>query len=374
MPHIKRIVVKYLWRIAAIMVLTILAITVGLQILNEQRQARETAAARFYQIEQVLEENQEELEELTEEYRQTCLRTAEAIAYIIEQNPSALDSVAELREIAEFLEVDEIHIFDNTGRIFTGTHPEYYGYTFDSGEQMAFFQPMLTDRSLKLCQDITPNTAESKLMQYSAIWSEHEDIIVQVGMEPVNVMKITEKNELSYIFSLLRANVGVDFYAINAESGEIMGSTTSSDVGKHLTEIGFNLNTVSMRRHGFHETVNGVDCYCVFTEVGTNLIGRVVSVDVLYEEIPAKALELTGSLILIAIILVVAMAWCMNRFVIAGIYDVNEKLRTITGGNLDEKVDVRSSREFSELSDYINDMINSLLSSTEKLSYVLNNP
>ena len=36
---------------------------------------------------------------------------------------------------------------------------------------MAFFAPMLTDKSLQLVQDAGPNTAEGKNMQYSAVWS-----------------------------------------------------------------------------------------------------------------------------------------------------------------------------------------------------------
>ena len=77
--------------------------------------------------------------------------------------PSVSEDMEELKRIAALMEVDEIHIFDKTGRIVAGTHPEYYDYTFDSGEQMSFFKPMLEDRSLKLVQDVTPNTAEGKM-------------------------------------------------------------------------------------------------------------------------------------------------------------------------------------------------------------------
>ena len=97
--------------------------------------------------------------------------------------------------------------------------------TIDSGEQINFFKPMLTDKSLKLVQEITPNTAEEKPMQYSAIWSENGEYIVQIGMEPVNVLKVTEKNELSYIFSLFRVNPDMSYYSINSENYELLGST-----------------------------------------------------------------------------------------------------------------------------------------------------
>ena len=372
MQNIRRLITKYLGRLAVAMVAAVLVFSTALQLLSEQRQARETAASRFYQIEQVLKENQQELEKLMEDYRQTCMKNAESIAYIVEHNPDVLESVEELRRIAAFTEVDEIHLFDTEGVIFGGTHPEFFGYSFDSGEQMAYFKPMLQDRTLRLSQEITPNTAEGKLMQYTAIWSEHGDMIVQVGMEPLDVLKVTEKNQLSYIFSLLRANRGVSFYAIDSQSGEIMGATTTEDVGRYAADVGFDLDKIDAKPNGFHAKINGVTSFCVFSEIGSNQVGRVVSNDMLYSEVPLKTVNLTACLSLVALLLVLAMLQYMDKFVIADINQINGKLRIITGGNLDEQVDVDSSREFFELSQHINEMIRSLLSGTEKISYVLN--
>lgn len=185
MKTLKKIISGYMYRITCILVVVILIMLVYIQIITEQKRAYEDAIGNIAQIESVLEENQQELIAIQEEYRQTCLHNAETVARIIEGNPEVLDDVEELKEIAVSVEIDEIHIFDTTGRIFAGTHPEYYNYTFDSGEQMMFFKPMLEDKSLKLVQDVTPNTAEEKPMQYSAVWSEHGEFIVQVGMEPV---------------------------------------------------------------------------------------------------------------------------------------------------------------------------------------------
>lgn len=370
--NIKNKIVKYMKIVTVIMMIVMIGIAVLLQVLNVQRHARERANIMFRQIEQLLVENQEELAEVKDEYSQTCLHSAEAIAYIIESQPSVLEDVDELKKIADFMEVDEIHIFDETGEIITGTHPEYYGFTMNSGEQIGFFKPMLEDKSLKLCQDITPNTAEAKSMQYSAVWSENGEFIVQVGMEPVNVLSATEKNELSYMFSLFRVNVGVHIYAIDAKSGKIVGSTVTEDVGKNLTEVGFDLTEIQEEGDGFHTKVNGEGSYCVFTQIGSNLIGRVVTNDVLYQNIIAISAGLAICLILIGVILVWAVTRYMNKYVVGGIYNVNEKLRAISDGNLDEKVDVQSSLEFAELSSHINEMVKTLLASTEKMSYVLN--
>ncbi len=371
MRTLKKIISRYMLFITCILVALILVVIVYVQAAAQQRRARENAERTLYQIEQLLIQNQEELEETEREYSETCLHNAEAIAYIIQNDPSVLESVEELKKIAAFIEVDEIHIFDETGRIYAGTHPEYYDFTFDSGEQMMFFKPMLEDRSLKLVQEIAPNTAEAKLMQYSAVWSEQGGFIVQVGMEPVNVMKVTKKNELSYLFSLFRVNLEAQYYAIDVQSGQIIGSTELESVDSDIAEIGLTLEQIADGDKGFHAKVNGRNSYCVFKEVGPNYIGRVISTKELYGQIPGTTAVLAVCLIAIAWILSYAVTKYMNQYVVAGVHCVNEKLHRIAQGNLDEIIDINSSVEFSELSHYINMMKKSLLDYNAKMSYVL---
>lgn len=371
MKTLKQIIGQYMRLLTIVLVVLILNVIVYIQVMNEQKQAYENAVRTFQQIEQMLAGNQEEIEAVTAQYSETCLRNAEAIAYIIQSDPTVLESMEELRNIAHLIGVDEIHIFDDTGRIYAGTHPEYYDFTFDSGEQMAFFKPMLKDHTLKLVQEITPNTAEDKLMQYSALWSENGEFIVQVGMAPVNVMKVTEKNELSYLFSQFRVNLEANYYAVDIASGQIVGSTESECLGKNLTEIGLDEKLFSEYEKGFHASVEGRRSYCVFQKAGDNYIGRVIAVEDLYKRIPQTVAGLALCLAAIAVALNCAVTRYMNRYVVDGIRSINVKLGRIAEGNLDEEIDIRSSVEFAELGSYINIMKKSILDSNRKMSYVL---
>lgn len=371
MRTLKSIISRYMQIVTLLMMVLFLVTIFYFQVVNERQQTYVTAMETFYQIEQVLGENKEELADLKHDYRETCLHNAEAIAYIIEESPSVLDSVEELKKIATMIEVDEIHIFDTKGCIFSGTHPAYYGFTFDSGEQMNFFKPMLQDKSLSLVQDITPNTAEKKMMQYSALWSHDGEFIVQVGMEPVNVLRVTEKNELSYIFSMLRVNANANYYAISKEKGEIVGSTDLSCVEKDSKEIGLGLEAIHVGDNGFYMNVNGTKSYCVFIESGENYIGRVISCEDMYHRIPSTMVWLVFCLISAAVILYYVVTRYMNKYVVQGIQNINDKLNIISQGNLDEVVDIQSSVELSELCRYINKMKKSILDSRRKITYVI---
>lgn len=186
------------------------------------------------------------------------------------------------------------------------------------------------------------------------------------------VMEITENKELSYIFSLLRVDINADFYAVDSKTGEIIGSTDSGDVGKQINTLGIKLDEMKEDTDGFHENVKGVSSFCVFKEFNNKLIGRVISNEALYQRIPVTLLVLLVCLSIIAYILKFAVSGYINHYIISEVAGINKKLKSITAGNLDECVDVKSSMELNELGCHINEMINSLLAGTKKISYVLN--
>ena len=97
------------------------------------------------------------------------------------------------------ISVDEIHLFDTKGYIYSGSVPKYFGYSFDSGEQMEYFKPMLTDKKLTMCQDVTPNTSEAKEMMYAITWNEAGNKMIQVGIEPKRLLNEVRQNEISTV-------------------------------------------------------------------------------------------------------------------------------------------------------------------------------
>ncbi|MXP75937.1 response regulator [Lachnospiraceae bacterium WCA-9-b2] len=353
-------------KITLLMVVIILFISTVIQIFSMHQIGRENAWQIFEQVEQILDENSRELKLVQDEYNAMCLNDARVVAYILENNPKIKEDVEELRKIAANVEVDEIHIFDTEGVIVGGTHPEYLGYSFDSGEQIGFFKPLLKDCSLELVQEMTPNTAEGKLVQYSALWSEDKSFILQVGMKPSNVVRATEKNELSYIFSLLRTGVGYQLYAVDSDTKKVVGATVVSDVGKDIQEIGIQARQIESDK-GFHAKTDGSFNYCLSKKIGDNYILWASPVSGFYHSIIVNEFLLLAGLVLISLILVYAVTDSMNRTVIDQIKRINDKLWSIQDGDLMTRVDVSDSKEFLELSTHINSMVESLLKSSEKL-------
>ncbi|MCR5088253.1 MAG: GGDEF domain-containing protein, partial [Oscillospiraceae bacterium] len=355
--------------VSLVMVVVIFLCFSVLEICSVTKRTHENAGQIFGQIRQILLQNETDLEETQQQYYELRLDNARAIAYILEHNPEILEkrNMEELLKVADFIQVDEIHIFNDEGVIVFGTEPRYYGYSFDSGEQIGFFKPLQDDPSLCLVQDITPNTAEGKPVQYSALWSENESFIVQIGMYPETVLKAREKNELSFIFSLLQTNGGSELYATDIESGTVLGCTSRQYLNRPQTDIGLPAPEEIDTDEGFAAVINGIHSYAIFTRQDDMLIGYVTPLNTMYGSTVHSCLLFALGLLLIAFIVVRVVSRFVNSFVIEDIHRINEDLRRITDGDLDVDVDIQSSQEFSELSRHINDMVTSLVESRKQI-------
>ena len=117
----------------------------------------------------VVERNKESINDYNKTLKDDFIIRANSVSYIIENNEEYEGDTEKLKELSNALMVNEIHLFTPSGVIYSGTNPEYYGFSLFSGQQMSFFIPLLSDTKLSLCQAITPHKAEGKLMMYAMV-------------------------------------------------------------------------------------------------------------------------------------------------------------------------------------------------------------
>ena len=101
--------------------------------------AYQTGEVLADQVGKILKANDRKQFVLIETLKENYIAKAKAVAYFLDSNPETETDIEKLLHIAELMSIDEIHLFTEEGEIFSGTVPKYYGYSFDSGEQMAFF-------------------------------------------------------------------------------------------------------------------------------------------------------------------------------------------------------------------------------------------
>lgn len=211
--------------------LILVALVIQMAILNwiNNRNISKMSEVLLDRVVNVIEKNEQDEKDMIASLKEDYIVRAKAVDYIINANPEAEKDVDELKKIAKLMAVDEIHLLDATGKIYSGTIPEYYGYSFDSGEQMEYFKPMLEDKILTMCQDVTPNTSEGKKIMYAITWDETGTRMIQVGIEPVRLLNEVKQNEMSSVVTNMPVYEGIRIFVADKESGKIYGATDSSN-------------------------------------------------------------------------------------------------------------------------------------------------
>lgn len=368
----KAITLKLCFVIAISLLLTVL-MSYYLQLKSAKEAMYENSLLQNKQIAEILERNDAEVEALKESLREDYIIRAKAAAYLIQNNPEVNGNLEEIRKIASLLQIDELHLFDTEGTLFSGTEPKYYGYTFNSGEQMRYFLPLLDDYTMELFQDVTPNTAESKQMQYGAVWREDRQGIIQIGMEPIRLLEAMKKNELSHLFTMLTVENGITAFATDPETGLILGATNAALVNSDLEQLGITQRGEQLLNGIISGEQQGKKSYYVLQKAGDVLIGVGSTYESVFNSIPSNMVFVVLSLCVISAIMILLIVKMLDRYIIHGMNGIITGMRRIADGDLDACVNVSDTKEFVELSGNINYMVKRILEITGKLSLVFQN-
>lgn len=275
---------------------------------------KQQAGLVIHQMKEVLDENEKNSEELMQSIKEDYIIRAKAASYIVENNMIEETDSKELKKIATLLQVDELHLFDAKGVLYAGTHPEYYGLTFDSGEQVAFFKPMLDDHNLALCQDLMPNTATGKLVMYALVWREDGKGMIQIGQEPKRLIEAQKKDELSYLFSNMLSQQGAIMCIVDKESEVVLASTEEKHVGMTLEELEINSQgPLFTTGKGFYIEGEKVLYYCMFEKYKDYYVGVLYSDQVVFASLPSNMLIVVLFLILAAVIMIISVSYYIKK-------------------------------------------------------------
>ena len=214
------------------------------------RNIRNTSEVLLDQVAGIIEKNTNDEKEMIQSLKEDYMVRAKAVAYILDANEKAEHDVPELQKIAKLMSVDEVHLFDKSGKIYSGTVPGYYGYNFNSGKQMAYFKPMLKNKKLTMCQDVTPNTSEGKKMMYAITWNDAGTRMIQVGVEPVRLLNEVKRNEIKTVVGNMPVYKGISIYVEDRKSGEICGATDAKMIGQDRDQMKIKKNRSVSRKVG----------------------------------------------------------------------------------------------------------------------------
>lgn len=353
--------------LVVLLIVLILPVNIVFQLYTQHKSQQESSTEVFAQLKQLIDLNESDLKRARSNFSEKCLRAAEMAAYFTEHFPHVKEDLPHIQGLAEKLGVDELHFFNPEGVIVSGTDPVYYGYSFHSGEQMEFFLPMLEDKTLRLCQDITPNTARGKPMQYAAVWLRDGSGIVQIGMAPVQLIQDEDARSLPQILATLPTDLRGYLYVVDTDSKTIVASTAQNMVGLDVSQY----DQWDTQEQQFHSRFDGRQ-FCVYTSTYDHyLFVRTYLSSYPLRDLVLSSVSLTVYILLVAGVVIALVAWYVDRQLARNLLGIIEQLRGIQEGRL-ETISMKTNiAEFDELICYINQLISSIQANWNKLSYVI---
>lgn len=363
---IKQTLPQMMRRSALLLLVLILPVNIWFQFyINHESQYKESQLL-FAQLERLISENQERLFTEEQRYTERAIQAAEVVAFIVDNNPSIVKSQAQLQILAQKYGLDEIHIFSPQGKIFAGTHPKYYGYTFESGEQIGFFAPMLKDRSLKLCQGVTPNTAEGIPMLYSAVWAQDGNAIVQIGLKPERLLKVRERQALDKLIFTIPLGAQGSLMIFDRDSQKVVASTIKRVVGTDLTKVYAEYGEPEWGE-SFHYNYQGQN-YCVYMHD----YGKYRFISFYSSHFLTKKVLLSTLLVLFYIGAVeLVISWYVKRKLVDNLTKILEDLRHIEEGKLETISSNTGILEFEEVTFYANKLLQSLRLNLKEIASII---
>ena len=270
-----------------------------------------------------------------------------------------------LRVQAYTYDVEEINIVDENGIIVYSTDDSYIGYDMSSGEQSNEFMVLLdgTDEYVQSYQPTSNNPG---------VWRKYCGVaieglgFVQMGYDAKYYqMDINQqlKGEADY------RHIGeTGYFVIFDADGKII-SDGRGNKGRNISEI-MDVSVISLNSgmQTIRTTISNEDVFCMtdYAE-GYYIMGVYPYSEAVWSRDNAVLIICYMEIIMFAIIF--ASVYFMIKYaVVDSVKKVNDGLGDITDGKLDTVIDVRSSEEFSSLSDDINATVDTLKRYIEEAS------
>lgn len=361
---------KYITIIILISSLFILGMAWYILGFNAQQYASESMRQKLTQTYQTLKANDHEVTTLKENLKEDYLTRTYAFAYIIEHNPSILQSQSELEKVRDLLQVDELHVIDENGTLFAGTVPKYFGMDFATTKQTAEFMDILKGKKDKLVQEIQPNGAEAKIFQYIGVKRQDKKGIVQIGIAPTRLLEAQKRNEIPYILSRIPLEDGTSIFVMNSNSITI-GHTDRANIGMNAKKAGFSFAQARKLQKGGFATINNTRKYVITMNYQDMCLGISMKTSAIYADRNTQMLIIGMCLCVITFVTIAVINRFLQNHIITGIEHLKADISKITNGQLDTRVEVCSSPEFMEISQGINKMVQSILNTTVRMSKII---
>ncbi len=354
---------KWLFTFVALTFLLTIGISYAMQTRQSDRIVAILLKMEINYIKEQINANAETLRKLEEDAAKTLIDKAQALALIVQANPLVLQDYAALKNISAKLELDELCISDEKGLAIASVPDKYVGrHNYKDHAATLPYMGLIRDKNLLIVEKPRPSATEREgavvYQQYAGVPRLDRPGIIQVVLNAEHYGRAAAAASIANLAT--DYNIGRTGYAVLCHGDKIASAPERGWTGRSALDYGLPEEVLTHDAGVFRLQVKGERVAGAYARHGAYTIVTIVPEAEMYENRNnLLAWNSVMYFILFAVVFVV-ISRLLYEIVIKGIVQTNQSLGLITAGNLNEKVEVRTSGEFISLSDGINTTVSAL--------------
>ena len=280
------------------------------------------------------------LQTITEMSAASAIAKTRAFAMLIKEKPAILKDFDELKHIQQKLDVDELHVADESGQLITSLiynqktkeATTYRNFNLASTKQSKAFMEAITNPAFELVQAPQLSGAGKRLFQYAGVARLDAPGVVQIGYHPVRIKKAQQLANIHNIESEMRIGI----------NGRLSIQPN--------TQHPFNYEKVFYTREGL----------CKSIVAGKYLLTATLPWNEIYAKDRTIIIALFIGNVVVFSLVFLLVTILLQKVVIKEISEVTNSLDEISKGNFAQPLEVKKSSELSALASSINKTVQML--------------
>ena len=319
---------------------------------SAKREAAQTIRAKILEAETQAERARENLATIELYERRASVCRARSAAEILRLDETPLDA-KRLEELARFLNLDEIDVVDENGICVAAWPPKTRGFNYSQTPETAEFLRVLDDPTLEISQPLRPSATDAaQMFQYSAVARRDAPGFVEVGLLSARAEQARALANLARFIGSFRLGKNGRLFVF--QNGVLLRDDETDADFLAAGADRFPLDVV------FDAKVDDANCFALARKSGDCVfVGALPKSEIFAQRRSTLVLIfVANALLFFGLFSVVSLL--TRRLVVDGVLAINRSLAKIVDGDLGERVDVATTREFLELSNGLNATVDAL--------------